>query len=70
MKLWQVFGEVATCEHKRDKTTNISRGFGFVRFTSLDEQRAALQKGSIKIGDNKCEVKLPFGYDKVAIGEL
>jgi len=58
------FGELATCEHKRDKTSDLSRGFGFVRFATLEAQNAALAKGVIKIGENKCEVKLPFGYEK------
>lgn len=64
-EVFKQFGEIDTCEHKREKTTERGRGFAFVRFTTMESQQAALDRGMVKIGGNKCEIKLPF--DKVRV---
>ncbi len=48
----QLHSEIDTCKHKREKTTERDRGFAFVRFTTMESQQAALDRGMVKIGGN------------------
>ena len=51
-------------EHKMDTETGKRRGYGFIRFKSLDAQQQVLDRRDFVIGGRAVQVKIP--YDRVS----
>ena len=52
------FGELTMTQIKRDENQK-SRGFGFIRYATIEAQKAACQEGRVNIQGRWCEVKIP-----------
>ncbi|KAL5276411.1 TARDBP family protein [Megaselia abdita] len=57
-KYFEEFGELMMYEIKKVKSTGQSRGFGFIRFASIEAQEKAI-KARHFIDEKWCEVRLP-----------
>lgn len=69
------FGELEYAEVKRDPINGMSRGFGFIRFKSLESRDAALCKKEHKILGRNLDVRIPRKLEqhaskKVFVGQL
>ncbi|CAI2356151.1 unnamed protein product [Caenorhabditis sp. 36 PRJEB53466] len=60
---FEEIGTVVFCEIKR-KPDGGSKGFGFVRMASLDEQNKVLAIPQHMIDGRRCDIKVPDGRDK------
>lgn len=62
-KYFEEIGTVVFCEIKRKSDGN-SKGFGFVRMSSVGEQNKVLAIPQHMIDGRRCDVKVPDGRDK------
>ncbi|CAB3405000.1 unnamed protein product [Caenorhabditis bovis] len=60
---FEEFGKVVYCEIKR-KPDGVSKGFGFVRMETVDEQNKVLAVALHEIDGRRCDVKIPEARDK------
>lgn len=56
--LFEPFGEVQSCSLVMDKSSGVSKGFGFVEMPKSGDAKAAIKGlNSVEVGGNKIRVK-------------